>query len=86
MCLQVQGKVTVEAVSFYVDSGVSLADIRPIRYENGEVMVEQGRVYLTASIRMEAGMFQGVFAWTPSTSQFEMTGVLFYDSGDGLWC
>ena len=31
-------------------------------------------------------MFQGIFAWVPSTSNFELTGALFYDSGDGLWC
>ena len=77
---------TVSAVCAYIDCGISQADIRPIRYENGEVMVEQGKVYLTMSIRMQAEMFQGVFAWTPGTAEFTLTGALFFDTGDGKWC
>ena len=84
--LYVEGEVTVTAVESYLDSGVSLADMRSIRYENGEVMVEQGKIYLTASIRMWEEKFQGVFSWVPGTAEFELTGALFYDSGDGRWC
>ncbi len=76
----------VFAVSSYIDNGVSIADIRPIRYENGEVMVENGKIYLTASIRMQAEMFQGIFSWVPGTAEIALTGALFYDSGDGKWC
>lgn len=77
---------TVYAVSSYIDNGVSIADIRPIRYEDGSVMVDGGRIYLTASIRMQAEMFQGIFAWVPGTAEFALTGALFYNSGDGKWC
>ncbi len=77
---------TVYAVSSYIDNGVSIADIRPISYENGAVMVEDGKIYLTASIRMQAEMFQGIFSWVPGTAEFALTGALFYDSGDGKWC
>ena len=76
----------VFSVSSYIDNGVSIADIRPIRYEDGSVMVEQGKIYLTASIRMQAEMFQGVFSWVPGTAEFALTGALFYNSGDGKWC
>lgn len=86
VCLSVCGKATVHAASFYIDCGISQADIRPIRYENGEILFENGKVYLTASIRMQEEMFQGIFAWMPSTAEIELCGALFYDSGDGYWC
>lgn len=76
----------IKEVRSYIDSGISLADMRSIRYENGDVMIEQGKIYLTASIRMQAEMFQGIFSWTPGTAEFALTGALFYDSGDGKWC
>ena len=77
--------VTVNEVLAYIDNGISIADMRPIRYENGEIMVEGGRVYLTVSIRMQAECFQGVISWVPGTMHFEMTGILFFDHGDGFW-
>lgn len=86
VALAVYGEVEVKEVSFYIDNGTSIADMRPVRYENGEVMVEGGKVYVTASIRMQAGSFQGIFSWIPGTSEFELTGALFYDCGDGRWC
>jgi len=79
------GSVEIKKAVSYIDNGVSLADIRPIKYENGEIMTDRGNVYLTASVRMQAETFQAVFSWTPSTSEFEMTGAVFYDSGDGKW-
>ncbi len=84
--LTVSGSAEVSEVSSYIDNGVSIADIRPIRYENGEIMTEHGRVCLTASIRMQAQSFQGVFSWIPGTAEFELSGALFYDAGDGKWC
>ncbi len=79
------GNVTVKEVLSYIDNGVSIADIRPIKYENGEPLFEMGKVYVTASVRMQEGTFQGVFSWIPGTAEFQMTGALFYDAGDGRW-
>ncbi len=78
--------VTVCAVSSYIDCGISQADMRPIRYENGDVIFENGKVFLSLSVRIQEKMFQGIVSWVPSTSDFELTGALFYDSGDGKWC
>ena len=80
------GKAVVSAVSCYIDNGISQADMRPIRYENGDIMTEQGKVYLTMSIRLQEKMMQGVFSWVPGTAQFALSGVLYYDTGDGKWC
>lgn len=83
--LTVSGHVTVTAVQAYSDNGISIADIRPIKYENGEVITEQGKIFFTASVRMQRESFQGVFSWIPTTTTFEMTGAVFYDCGDGRW-
>ena len=84
--LSVTGTARIREASFYIDCGISQADIRPIRYEDGCVMLENGKIYLTVSIRMQAETFQGVFSWVPGTAQFALTGALFYDCGDGKWC
>lgn len=83
--LAVTGPVIVHRVEAFLDNGVSIADMRPIRYEDGSVMLESGRLHFTASIRLESGAFQGVFSWVPGTAQFELTGALFFDCGDGMW-
>lgn len=83
--LYASGNLIVKEVNSYIDNGVSIADIRPIKYENGEILLEQGRIYFTASIRMQEGTFQGIFSWIPGTAEFQMTGALFYDCGDGRW-
>ena len=82
----ISGSAVLRSAECYIDCGISQADIRPIRYEDGRVMFENGKIYLTASIRMQEQMFQGVFSWVPGTAQLELTGAIFYDSGDGRWC
>ena len=75
----------ISEVSSYIDNGVSIADIRPIKYENGDPVSEQGLIWFTASIRMRESTYQGVFSWLPGTAEFQLTGALFYDIGDGKW-
>lgn len=83
--LLADGAVTVKQVSSYIDCGVSIADMRPIKYENGEIIYENGKIYFTASSRMQEGACQAVFSWVPGTAQFELCGFLFFDVGDGRW-
>ena len=80
------GKVRLCGVRSFMDSGLGLADMRSVRYENSEVMLEGGRIYFTASIRRRWGTHQGVFSWIPGTADFSMVGALFFDAGDGRWC
>ena len=77
---------TVSDVSGYIDCGMSQADMRPIKYEDGTPMMENGRVFLTMTARGQWEMYQIVVAWKPGTCEFEMTGAYFFDVGDGLWC
>ena len=77
---------TVTDVSGYIDCGMSQADMRPVKYEDGSVMEEGGRVFLTMTARGQVEMYQIVIAWKPGTSEIEMTGAYFFDVGDGYWC
>lgn len=81
----IKESAVVNSVSSYIDCGISQADIRAVCYENGDVIYENGQIYFTASVRMQEGGFQGIFAWTPSTSDITFTGALFFDCGDGCW-
>ena len=80
-----KGEIVIDQVSSYIDCGISQADIRAVHYENGDPIFENGKLYFSATIRMQEGGFQGIFAWTPSTSQITLTGALFFDCGDGFW-
>ncbi len=84
-CLFVSGEAVISSCVSYIDCGVSQADIRPIKYQNGETIVENGKVFFTMSIRPQENCFQGIFSWIPGTSEFELTGALFFDCGDGAW-
>ncbi len=85
VALTLSGNVTITAASAYVDNGIAVADMRPIRYENGEVMVSEGKIYFTVSLRMQEEAFQGILSWIPGTAELALSGALFYDAGDGLW-
>ena len=81
-----EGECEITDGCFYLDSGVSIADMRPITYEDGTAIIEGGKIFFTASIRTEGEPFQGVYSWTPGTADFELVGALFYDAGDQRWC
>lgn len=83
--LYVSGIAIIKEACSYIDSGISFADIRPIKYEDGEVIQEDGKIYFTATIRMQENSFQGIFSWNYTTSSINLTGAVFYDSGDGRW-
>lgn len=83
VCLIAEGSLCVTDVSSYLDCGISQADFRAICYENGDPMYENGKIYYSASIRLQEGAFQGIFAWVPSTSHIELSGAIFFDCGDG---
>ena len=83
--IRASGNAVLESVTSCLDNGVSIADFRAIKYEDGTVIHENGKIYFTASIRTHAGNYQSVFSWVPGTMQLEMSGVLFFDNGDGFW-
>ncbi|MFZ5431632.1 MAG: hypothetical protein ACOZDD_15490 [Bacteroidota bacterium] len=81
-----QGKVHVSRVVMALTSGVGLADIRAITYENGDPMLEQGRLWYTMSIRGRAlpHHIQGVFSMNPTVFDLKLEGIIVFDRQDGL--
>ena len=80
------GDLVVCGAAFCLEGGISHADIKVMKTENGEAFMENGRVFLTLSSRLQAGGFQSVVSWEPSTCDIRMEGALFFDTGDGRWC
>lgn len=81
-----QGEVLVNKVEMALTTGVGLADIRPITYENGDPMLDQGRLWYTMSIRGRAlpHHIQGVFSMNPTVFDIKLEGVILFDRSDGI--
>lgn len=76
----------ISRAEWHIDAGISQADPKPVRYEDGTPIVENGRVFLTVSARTEEDMYQVVISWDYSSCDFRLEGALFFDCGDGYWC
>ena len=70
----------------FLSTGIGLADIRAITYENGDPMLDQGRLWYTMSIRGRAlpHHIQGVFSMNPSVFDLNLEGIILFDRNDGL--
>ncbi|MDO4386319.1 MAG: hypothetical protein Q4E18_10005, partial [Clostridia bacterium] len=80
------GRAAVSRAESFLDGGLSHADIKPVRYEDGTPILENGRLFLTLSSRLQAGAYQFVVSWNPSTCELRPEGAIFFDYGDGRWC
>ena len=85
-CVEPGGSFVAEDVEFYLSAGISHADMRPIRYEDGTPIITEGNLFMTMSSRLEAGGYQSVISWNPSTAEFKLEGAIFFDCGDDRWC
>ena len=81
--IKLAGSVSISGAESYVDCGIGQADVRPFRYENGDIFMESGKVFIAFSVRAECGGYQGVLSWVPGTAEFEMTGAVFFAIGNG---
>lgn len=84
--LRPDGKAVYRRVEGYLCGGLSHADPKPMKYEDGTPIMENGRLFLTVSSRLEKGCFQSVLSWNPTLCDFCMEGAIFYDVGDGKCC
>ena len=80
------GSAVYRNVEGYLCGGLSHADPKPMKYEDGTPIMENGRLFLTVSSRLEKGCFQSVLSWNPTLCDFRMEGAIFYDVGDGKCC
>ncbi len=80
------GKIIIDRVESALSSGMGLADIRAITYEDGEPMLDQGRLWYTMSIRGRAlpHHIQGVFSVNPTVFDLKFEGIIVFDREDGM--
>jgi hypothetical protein len=60
--------------------------MRPVKYEDGTPIVENGRIFITATARNTEFKHQVVLSWCPTACDFKLEGALFFDMGDGYLC
>jgi len=80
------GAAVQGGAEFFLEGGVSHADMKCMRYENGMPIITDGKLFMTLSSRLAAGNFHSVVSWNPSTAELKMEGAMFFDYGDGAWC
>ena len=80
------GQVKVNKVAMELSTGMGTADIRAMTYENGDPIIENGRLWYTMSIRGRAlpHHIQGVFSLDPTVFDLKLEGVIVFDRNDGL--
>ena len=80
------GQVLINKVEMALTTGIGLADIRAITYENGDPLLDQGRLWYTMSIRGRAlpHHIQGVFSMDPTVFDIQFEGIILFDRNDGL--
>jgi len=80
------GQVLINNIDMALTTGVGLADIRAITYENGDPLFDQERLWYTMSIRGRAlpHHIQGVFSLDPTVFDIKLEGIIVFDRHDGL--
>jgi len=80
------GALAISKIESALSSGMGLADIRAITYEDGEPLLDQGRLWYTMTIRGRAlpHHIQGVFSLNPTVFDLRLEGIILFDRNDGL--
>lgn len=68
-----------DKIEAYIDNGMGLADMKPVRYTDGTPLFCGGKAYFTMSSRLASGGYQSVISWLPGTCEFSLEGVVFFD-------
>jgi hypothetical protein len=85
--LEAQSMVEIDELLSALTPGNGQADIRAITTQSGEPLLDQGRLWLTMTVRGRAlpHPMQGVFSMNPSVFDLKFEGIIVFDMGDGLW-
>ena len=81
-----QGSVAIDEATAALTSGMGLADIRAMTYEDGSPLLDQGRLWYTMTMRGRAlpHHVQGVFSMDPTVFDLRFEGVIVFDRQDGI--
>lgn len=75
--------VVIKEATAALTSGAGQADLCAITYKDGSPFLDQGRLWVTMTIRGRH-FPQGVFSIDPSVFDVRLEGVIAFDRGDGL--
>lgn len=75
-------EVILSNIEQYIDIGIGQADIRPIKYEDGKPIRDNGRLYFTVTIRQQIISYVGVVSLLPTTSDIKLEGILTFSYDD----
>ncbi|TWU44766.1 hypothetical protein Poly51_58320 [Rubripirellula tenax] len=83
--LQPKSYVEILGAAGVLSPGSGQADLRAITDENGVPLLEDGRIWLTITLRGRAlpHPTQGVFSLNPSVFDLRFEGMIVFDMGDG---
>ena len=81
-----ENTAVLNEVVFFIDAGISQADMHVIKYENAMPIIEDGKIFLSVTSRHLNGGHQSILSWNYSTCEFKLEGILYFDCGDTMWC
>ena len=78
--------VAIDEATAALTPGCGQADIRAITHPDGEPLLDEGRLWITMTVRGRAlpHPLQGVFSLDPSVFDVRFEGIIVFDMGDGL--
>lgn len=84
--LQPHSRVEIVSATASLTPGTGQADLRAITDEQGAPLFDEGRIWLTMTLRGRAlpHPTQGVFSMNPSVFDLRFEGMIVFDMGDGL--
>ena len=82
--VQTSGATPIVGMEQTLSSGAAIADIRAVTYEDGSPVIENGRLYLSASTRT-GGSGVAIVALTLGTGELEFTGVITSIMSGKFW-
>jgi len=84
--LESGASVLIDEATAALTPGCGQADIRAITRPNGEPLLDEGRLWITMTVRGRAlpHPLQGVFSLNPSVFDIRFEGIIVFDMGDGL--
>jgi hypothetical protein len=84
--LSAGSSVAISEARAALTPGCGQADIRAMTHPNGEPLLDEGRLWITMTVRGRAlpHPLQGVFSLNPSVFDIRFEGIIVFDMGDGL--